>query len=502
MIVIGILATIALLALAGVAISLAVKFGVQWAIFSHLPLIKSYIKGEEIKEEEKKYLNRFHGKNIFSSPLIRLVFIGLICLASMVPLSLLEDVSQDRSRNAQHAIERVAESWGSAQSFKGPAIWVPYKERSIITDIKQDKNGNEIKTDKEVWVDNMLMILPDTLNITADIQTQTRMSGIYPVAVYTSSIRLEGHLPVMALLEDSDDKKYDIANGFMAVGVTDMKGLKKVSSLQMEANQIEAQSGLKEKIGQGKGFHYMANDSLMACRTKACSFSFEIELNGVNGLIFSTVGKETVLHMRSNWQHPKFYGNGLPDTQKVSDEGFEASWNVGNLVRSYPQIGANYGMKQFDEYNLGVELIQPVNPYSMILRSVKYGLLVIGLTLVGMFIFEQAIGKNLHIVQYLVTTGALSLFYLTALSLSEHIGFLYAWIIASLIIIAMVCGYVGAALKAIKPTIGLAIFMGAVYAVMYALLRLEDYALLAGTAILLVLMVVVMRVTLKLNQKK
>ncbi len=64
----------------------------------------------------------------------------------------------------------------------------------------------------------------------------------------------------------------------------------------------------------------------------------------------------------------------------------------------------------------------------------------------------------------------------------------------------MVSVYVGAALKAIKPAIGLAVFMGAVYTVMYALLRMEDYALLVGTAILLVVMILVMVVTRKMNE--
>lgn len=508
MFVIGIFVALALMALAAFGVALAVKFGVQWAILGNLPLIKNYIKGEnteneEIHHKEKKRLEGFNLQNILSSPLVRLIFIAIICLASIIPLAILEDVSKDRSRYANYAVERVASSWGSEQAFRGAAVWIPYKERTIVADIKKDKDGNETQTEKEVWVEKNLMILPSELNIDTHIQTETRMSGIYPVPVYTANIKVSGYWPAMIEVQDSDDKKYEAERAIVAVGITDMKGLKKVSELNMGEAKIEAMSGLREGAGKGKGFHYMLPDILTQCGQKLCAFSFDMELNGVSGLNFSTTGKETYLHIKSNWAHPKFYGSGLPDEKQISDDGFEASWNVGNLVRSYPQIGANHiGMKQFDEYILGVELIQPVNPYSMVLRSVKYGLLVIGLTLIGMFIFEQAIKKELHIVQYLVTTGALSLFYLTLLSLSEHMGFLWAWIGASLIIIVMVCSYVGSALRAIKPAIGLAIFMGGVYMVMYALLRLEDYALLVGTAILLMAMIVVMRVTRKLNQRK
>ncbi len=507
MFVIGIFITLAVIALVALAVALAVKFGVQWAILGNLPLIRSYMKGEEIDKKKQKLFDDFNLKALFSTPLVRLIFIGIICLISLIPIDMLTEVSHDRSKNAEYAVERVAQSWGEKQNVRGPAIWLPYKELTTITETVKDENDNEITKEKQVWVEKNRMFLPDDLEITANIETQTRISGIYPVPVYTAQVNISGRFPQLGFKKSDGNiipQQTDYM-GILAIGVSDMKGLKKVGALSLnnaagEKIEVGALSGLTGGAGSGKGMHYLIPKE---CAQSACTFSLDLELNGVQLIDFSTTGRETKLNINSDWPHPKFYGDGLPDEKEISDKGFKANWHVGHLVRSYPQIGDEHtGMKQFDEYKLGVNLMQPVNPYSMVLRSVKYALLLIGLTLIGMFVFEQAINKRLHIAQYLVTTGALSLFYLTLLSLSEHIGFLRAWITASLIIIAMVSIYVGSALKALKPAIGLAIFMGAVYTVMYALLRLEDYALLVGTGILLILMVVVMWVTRKLNQEK
>ncbi len=504
-----ILGVLVVLIIMVIILLLAIKFGVQWAILGNLPFIKSYLKGENNEKLEKsdeskqKIWTNLSFSNLLSSSFVRLLFIGIICLTALIPIEILTDLAYERSRSADYAVARVAKSWGEKQNVRGPAIWLPYKELTTYEEIKKDKNGNKMTTNKEVWTDKYRMFLPDDLEITADIKTQTRKSGIYPVPVYTANMNIKGRLP--KLINENVTYKDNIR--IFTIGIKDTKGLKKVSSLWIkneagEEKKIEALSGLTNIIskGRGKGLHYLIPK---ICAQSSCDFSFDIELNGVQSIDFSTTGKETKLNINANWPHPKFYGQGLPDKKEITEQSFKANWHVGNLVRSYAQMSDSNiaSMKQFDEYILGVDLIQPVNPYSMVLRSVKYGLLLIGLTLIGMFVFEQIINKRLHIVQYLVTVGALSLFYLTLLSLSEHIGFLNSWIAASVIIILMVCSYVSAALKAVKPAIGLAVFMGAVYTIMYALLRLEDYALLVGTFILLIFMIIVMRVTRKLNHK-
>ena len=59
----------------------------------------------------------------------------------------------------------------------------------------------------------------------------------------------------------------------------------------------------------------------------------------------------------------------------------------------------------------------------------------------------------------------------------------------------MISAYVQSALKSIKRTSIITLLLTGLYALLYALLRLEDYALLAGVALLLIVLGVMMYLT-------
>ncbi|MGK5092726.1 inner membrane CreD family protein [Deltaproteobacteria bacterium TL4] len=79
---------------------------------------------------------------------------------------------------------------------------------------------------------------------------------------------------------------------------------------------------------------------------------------------------------------------------------------------------------------------------------------------------------------------ALCLFFLLLLSLSEHLGFLAAYLIASLSTILLNTFYCMAVMKKRLQTF---IFMGvltALYVILYFLLQMQDYALVVGSMVL------------------
>lgn len=100
-----------------------------------------------------------------------------------------------------------------------------------------------------------------------------------------------------------------------------------------------------------------------------------------------------------------------------------------------------------------------------------------------------------HPIQYLLLGAALCLFYLLELSLSEHLGFVLAYIIATLAIVVMTTAYGKVALRSTQR----GLFMGGVvtllYIYLFALLNIEDYALLNGSIGLFIALAVVMYVT-------
>lgn len=91
-------------------------------------------------------------------------------------------------------------------------------------------------------------------------------------------------------------------------------------------------------------------------------------------------------------------------------------------------------------------------------------------------------GLRLHAVHYGLVGAALCLFYLALLALGEFVGldvvYLGAAVASSLLIVL----YSVAILRSLVRAGFVAALMATVYGVLYLVLRMEDYALLAGTA--------------------
>lgn len=439
---------------------------------------------------------------------MKLLIIGFICLVSLIPLALVTSVIEERSRYANYAIDDVSESWGGEQMLSGPIIHVPYLQKRVVTETVEDKNAQGDTIEKTVtkvyWDQKSRVFLPDELNFNIEQDIQVRKRGIFEVPLYEAQFNITGKLPKL----DFSDKYSEVINiqwhqaeAVFVVG--DSIGIKQVNELVINEQNKLPLSGLgllrSPHRSMYGGFHFKQLDK--QCQNQQCSFAIIGQLNGVTELSFMPIARNNNINVTSQWPHPKFTGHGLPESHNITSEGFSAEWKVGNLVRSYPQVNNDITELGFiDEYIVGFDTINTVDHYSMSIRASKYGILIVGLTLFALFIFEYGLHVRIHTVQYLVTSGALFLFYLTLLSLSEHMPLLNSWIIAAGIITTMISVYIGVIIRSLKYGVVLFSYLVGVYTVMYALLKLEDYALLIGTVILLLVMTVIMFVTRKIHK--
>ena len=147
----------------------------------------------------------------------------------------------------------------------------------------------------------------------------------------------------------------------------------------------------------------------------------------------------------------------------------------------------------------GVRLFSPVDEYTKTTRAVKYVIMFIGLTFLIFFMVEVFNRRRIHPVQYLLVGLALCLFYVLLLSLSEHLGFVPAYLIASVSIIGLITSYVASALGGKSTTLATAGTLMALYGFLYVLLQNEDYALLIGSIGLFAIMAAVMYLTRKID---
>ncbi|CAH8206727.1 Inner membrane protein CreD-like protein [Vibrio aestuarianus] len=78
-----------------------------------------------------------------------------------------------------------------------------------------------------------------------------------------------------------------------------------------------------------------------------------------------------------------------------------------------------------------VDLIDPVDRYLKSHRAVNYSLLVITLVFASFFLLELFQARPVHPMQYGFIGLAVALFYLLLISMSEHLGFNWAYVVSA-----------------------------------------------------------------------
>lgn len=130
--------------------------------------------------------------------------------------------------------------------------------------------------------------------------------------------------------------------------------------------------------------------------------------------------------------------------------------------------------------------------YRMVERALKHGALVLTLVFAAFFLFETLAGLRLHSVHYGLVGVALSLFYLALLALGEVLSPGQAYVGAAVASSLLIVCYSITILRSHARAGLIAGLLTGVYGVLYVVLRMEDYALLAGTASLFAVLAAVM----------
>ena len=176
---------------------------------------------------------------------------------------------------------------------------------------------------------------------------------------------------------------------------------------------------------------------------------------------------------------PSFFVSGLVDDRS---KGPENAVQQANSAIAAPQI-------------IPGSTIKLVDSYRSVTRSLKYVLLFLGLVFLTYFIFEATTGKRVHPAQYVLVGIAQTIFYLLLLSLSEKIGFDFAFLIAGIATVGLLSVNAEWVFSSRQQGIrALAVFTP-LYTFIYVLLRLQDDALLVGSIASFLAVAAVMYVT-------
>ena len=438
-------------------------------------------------------------QNISDTLTIRVIIVGVIALVMLIPLLMMQGVVDERNGLYSNVLNDIANTWGGQQLLQGPVLVVPFIEKFVSKETIKDENGEEKIKTKTKYLTKHAIHLPKDLNIDVDLAEQHRKRGIYKSLVYEAELNLTGSFDKLDIQSMSDHiHRIDWDKAYLVLGLSDTRAINEVSSLNWNGDEIGYSPGTKVTDLLSHGFH--ASLKGLNAETEQHVFNTKISINGSQGFRFAPFGENTTVKMKSSWPHPSFQGMTLPSSYEITADGFTSSWMIPHLARNYPQswvyADANYHL---GEFTAGVDLFEPVFLYSKVTRAVKYGILFVGLTFLTFLIFELTTQTRLHYIQYGLIGVALTLFYLVLLSIAEHTAFLTAYIIAATINIGLITIYTGAALKNWTRAGVILVLLSALYAVLYSLLQLEDYALLMGTMLLLSVLMVLMYVTRNLR---
>ena len=199
--------------------------------------------------------------------------------------------------------------------------------------------------------------------------------------------------------------------------------------------------------------------------------------------------------MRADWPHPSFQGRYLPARHEIDASGFKASWKVSRFAAAGAE-GAScaFPCSRMKEA-IAVSFIEPVGLYQSLERASKYGFLFLGLTFAAFMLLELLRRLAIHPVQYTLVGLALAMFFLLLVALSEHIDFGAAYAVATGACVGVISIYLMRVLGNAALGLAFGAALTALYGMLYALLKAEDYSLLGGSLLLFALLAALMVAT-------
>lgn len=443
-----------------------------------------------------------------SKLLVKALLIGALVLLLLIPAYFVQGLISERESRQKEAFAEVSSKWAGKQIITGPVAVIPFW--------KSDTDGSI----QRVRTKHFAYFLPDNVQIVSNVSPQEKYRGIYKVMLYNSQIHLSGSFgeifPSQLGIAPED---MIWSESFIKLHISDNKGLNDEVKLKWkDSSFLLTPKVIDDKTSNNTLSTPIAITSIEDL--KDAKFSADINLNGSEQLLFSPIGRSTSVELSSDWPHPSFIGNTLPQNSIIKGNGFHASWKTMAHNRSYPQqwtdndiLFADY----FPDHNtdidysrssvqgiitssaFGADLYMPVNGYQKTMRSVKYAVLCILLTFAAFFLIETVNKKSVHPFHYALIGLALILFYTLLLSFSEYTGFNTAYIIASLATVGLIAWFVKGILQSVKLTSVLSVVLVLTYSYVFTILQLQDYALILGSVGLFLALAVVMHFSKKIQ---
>ncbi|MCL8267818.1 cell envelope integrity protein CreD [Leptospira weilii] len=430
--------------------------------------------------------------NIQSSIGLRILILAAMLAVFLIPIGLVSSLILERQSRAGEAVEEMGAKWGGKQKVSGPFLVVPYQ---ILEEEKVYRNDKEVTV--KIMVSREMYFLPEKLSLETHLNAEKRNRGIYDAVLYNGNLMFQGIFKQLSAFDFPEDtKKIFWEEAKVVVSISDAKGIGSDIELILAEKEKKFQPGASSTYFKS-GLHSKIN--LLELRSPL-TFQIKIPIQGSDSMNLIPLGKESKIQISSNWKDPSFEGNFLPKERNISENGFQATWESSYFSRNYPQeVSETETLEMIESSGYGVRLIVPVDHYLKLERSIKYSILFIAASFALFFLLEILGGKILHPLQYLMIGFAMIVFYVLNLSLSEHLGFVISYTVASLAVSSLIFYYATSVLQSKKRGLIAGVYYLGLYSFLYVVLSSEDYALLLGSVAVFVFLALLMHLTRKIN---
>jgi inner membrane protein len=446
-------------------------------------------------------LERFN-RWLSESIMVKLASIGFLILILLIPSVWIEDLIQERESRADSVVEEVASKWSGPQTLNGPVLTIPFIVH-YEAEVQHEKEVGgriviEMKKEMRERIEKA-HFLPEKLAIKGSVKPQVLHRGIFDAAVYESVINLNASF----LTPDFEkmkvlDKDVMWNEAEISIGIKDLRGISDNPVLLVGGKECTGEpSSNLEFISERSNDSYVSGTGVVvklpwkSGADFSGDVSMKLPLKGSSSLYFSPVGKTTDVELAGPWADPSFEGEFLPATRVVNEQGFSANWKVLHYNRPFAQtwLGSEKSLSGSD---FGARLLIPVDQYQKSMRSSKYGVLVIMLTFVALFMVEIMRKIRIHPFQYILIGVALIIYYSLLLSFSEQVGYNWAYLIATVATVTLIGLYSSTFLKSKVLVITFTSLLTFFYGFIFVIIQLQDFSLLLGSIGLFLIIGVIM----------
>jgi inner membrane protein len=432
--------------------------------------------------------------------------IGATLLVLGIALARIGFLVDERRAYQDQAVQSVQQSHAGAQTLLGPLLQRQCSEEwEVITGEGKERRSDTARREFS------LHLVPSRLLVTSQSQTDLRYRGLFKVNGYSARLDLGAQWSDLAALQPRREHAASrLACGPVSVWIatSDVRGLRG-AQISVDGRTLAVKPGTGNEAYTHGLRAELPGLAIDAAAPGPLALQAVIDLVGTAEIGLVPVAEATEWRLQSDWPHPSFGGRFLPTRREVTDSGFSAVWSDSSLATTAPLAVVKGAAMAPDKARaahvldtLSVAFVDPVNPYMLSDRAIKYGLLFVVLTFTAVLMAETlARGRvrRVHPIQYALVGLALCLFFLLLLSLSEHLAFGIAYAVASAACVLLLGFYGRHMLGSLRDGLLFGAGMALLYGLLYLLLLREQTALVLGSVGLFGALAAVMLLTRRVD---